>query len=615
MVAEAWGNAIFINKQMKKLYLFFFIAVLLTGCATHKATVKVLAAPKITEAARYESIAVTTFQGYAGDSFSRDLESELVNAKVYDKPVYRSVYRTNSTLSRNMASGDFEQVVRTIAAKNNSQAILAGEVVRSDYNDQNSTETRFICDKRQKANGVLAQMFAPCESGRDTKVNCTNRTGTYTVAFRLIDTQNKRLVTSQTVSDSSTSKACSGDNDKLQSAEQLIASSKSKVLNQIRELLIPRQVQMDLELMTGDDLIQSSSNKERLDGALNFANEGRFDRACEIFRDLQTQEAKSIAIQYNIGICAEADDDPRSALEVYKKLDRQLTSPNKMVNEALSRAQERSKERESLGQIRSDLLSTGKVQTLAAENIQSSNYPPASKKTPVSIQGKRVALVMGNSRYTHSPLSNPVNDARDMGKLLQKLGFTVVKVEDGSLGQMKNALDQFSSLAQNANVAMVFYAGHGVQFKGENFLIPIDATPKTESEVAYSSLNMGQVLTVLEESKAKVNVVILDACRNNPFTRSWRSATGKNAGLASLDAPLGTLVAYSTAPGRTAEDGSGRNGLYTGYLLKELSVPNQRIEDVFKNVRKSVVAATQGEQTPWESSSLTGDLYFTVTQE
>ena len=614
MAAKTWGDKINNGVIMKKLLLISAIAFLLGGCATHKTTVNVVVAPKIADAARFETIAVANFQGLTGASFSHELESLLVNAQVHDKPVYRSVQRTTVPASRNFSSGDSDQALLRNAANNNAQAVIAGDVLKAESRDERTTENRFVCDKHQKADGVLAQMFAPCESGRDVKVNCTTRKGDYTVAFRLLDIESKKLIASQTVSESSESKVCSDEKNNLAAPEQLIAQSKSKVLTQLRDLLVPRQVQMELDLMPTDDLIQSASNKEKMEGALRFAKEGRFDRACEIFRKLRAQETQSIAIQFNLGICAEADDDPISAQDIYRQLDKQLSAPNTLVNTALKRVDERAKVRESLAQIRGDLLSTGQVQTLSAQNATTSDQAPAIQKVPVSISGKRVALVIGNSRYLSSPLPNPVNDARDMGKLLQKLGFTVVKVEDGSLMQMKKALDQFASTAKNANVAMVFYAGHGIQFKGENFLIPVDAVPKTESDVTFSSLNMGQVLSVLEDSKAKVNLVIMDACRNNPFARSWRSASGKNGGLASVDAPIGTLVAYSTAPGKTAEDGSGRNGLYTGYLLKELTVPNQRIEDVFKNVRKAVVAATDGDQTPWESSSLTGDLYFAVSK-
>jgi hypothetical protein len=598
----------------KSLFLFSFLLALLSGCASHKVQVNVLTSPKIVEAARYDTIMVSNFYGPTGEVFAGELEGVLVNAKVNNSPVYRSVSRSNVSGSRNFSTGEMDRSLMRNAASNKAQAVIAGSVLKAEAIDERSSEKRFICDRKQKADGVLAKLLAPCESGRDVQVSCTVRTGTYSVAFRMLEVESSKLVASEVVTQKSSSKACSDEKTNLPAADQLIASSKAQVLSQIKELLVPRQVQMELSLMAADDLLSTSASKERVDGALRFANEGRLDRSCEIFNELQDIEPQSVAIQYNLGVCAESEDDPAKAKAIYQALDRKLISPNEMVSEALKRADQRVKEREALVRVRGDLLSPGRVQTLNAQTNFTANVLPPAQKVAVSISGKREALVIGNSKYRASPLSNPVNDARDISKSLQQLGFNVVKVEDGSLMHMRQALDQFAVNSKNADVAIVFYAGHGIQFKGENFLVPVDAMPKTESEVNYSSLNLGQILSVLEDSKSLVNVVILDACRNNPFTRSWRSSGGKSGGLASVDAPLGTLVAYSTAPGKTAEDGGGRNGLYTGYLLKQLTVPNQKIEDVFKNVRKSVVSASNGEQTPWESSSLTGDFYFSVSK-
>ena len=149
-----------------------------------------------------------------------------------------------------------------------------------------------------------------------------------------------------------------------------------------------------------------------------------------------------------------------------------------------------------------------------------------------------------------------------------------------------------------------------MQVKGENYLIPVDAMFKEESEVPYRAINLGYILGKLENAKSRVNIVILDACRDNPFARSWRS--GKSGGLASIDAPAGTLIAFATAPGKTAADGTGTNGLYTSYLLKQLRIKNQKIEDILKNTRKAVAAASGQEQVPWDSSSMIGDFYFQV---
>ncbi|HWS85548.1 MAG TPA: caspase family protein [Pyrinomonadaceae bacterium] len=220
---------------------------------------------------------------------------------------------------------------------------------------------------------------------------------------------------------------------------------------------------------------------------------------------------------------------------------------------------------------------------------------------------QRVALVIGNSAYTAAPLKNPVNDARDIAQILRDLGFDVIHREDLNQTDMKKAIRAFGEKIKNGGVGLFYYAGHGVQVKGVNYLVPVDAKIESEEEVEYESVDAGFVLAQMESARNRMNIMILDACRNNPFARSFRSGS---RGLAQMDAPSGTLIAYSTAPGSVASDGTERNGLYTQEFLKNLRTPGLGLEDVFKRVRVSVRSLTQGKQTPWESSSLTGDFYF-----
>ena len=170
---------------------------------------------------------------------------------------------------------------------------------------------------------------------------------------------------------------------------------------------------------------------------------------------------------------------------------------------------------------------------------------------------------------------------------------------------------EFGEKIRGAAVGLFYYAGHGVQVTGENYLVPVDAKVESEQDVEYECVKAGFALAQMDAARNSMNIVILDACRNNPFARSFRS---ESKGLAQMDAPSGTLIAYATAPGSVASDGSGRNGLYTQELLKQMRTSGLGIEDVFKRVRISVRAATQQKQTPWESSSLVGDFYFTRPQ-
>jgi uncharacterized caspase-like protein len=226
---------------------------------------------------------------------------------------------------------------------------------------------------------------------------------------------------------------------------------------------------------------------------------------------------------------------------------------------------------------------------------------------PAPAGERRVALVIGNSAYKSSPLRNPVRDARAISKTLAATGFKVTVLEDASLTNMRRAVRAFGDDLQGGGVGLFYYAGHGMQVRGRNFLIPVNADIEREDEVEDGALDANFVLSKMDSAKNALNLMILDACRNNPFQRSFRSAA---QGLAQMDAPSGTLVAFATAPGSVASDGTGENGLYTKYLLANIVRPGLPIEQVFKEVRRGVGRETADRQIPWESSSLRGDFFF-----
>ena len=218
----------------------------------------------------------------------------------------------------------------------------------------------------------------------------------------------------------------------------------------------------------------------------------------------------------------------------------------------------------------------------------------------------KVALVIGNAAYPAAPLRNPVNDATAIAARLRAMGFEVVLRTNVTQREMTRAVSQFGQALKPGSVALFYYAGHGMQVRGRNFLIPVDADIQSEASARSESVDLDLVLEQLGPSR--LSMVILDACRNNPFEGKFRTARG--SGLAQVDAPKGTLLAYATAPGKVASDGDGANGLYTAELLKAMEIPGAKVEEVFKAVRVNVIKATAGEQIPWESSSLTGDYYF-----
>lgn len=228
-------------------------------------------------------------------------------------------------------------------------------------------------------------------------------------------------------------------------------------------------------------------------------------------------------------------------------------------------------------------------------------------QTPAA--ASRVALVIGNSDYTSIPrLTNPRNDAELMARTLTGLGFQVTKLIDADQRAMKQAMLDFGrSLRDGVDASLFYYAGHGVQANGQNYLIPVDAAIRDQGELDLQTVDVNAFLRVMLGSASKVNIVVLDACRNNPFAGSFRSAS---RGLAMVDAPRGTYIAYSTAPGSVAVDGTGTNSPYTLALAQAMQAPGLKIEDTFKQTRRIVLEQTREEQVPWETSSITGDFFF-----
>ena len=250
---------------------------------------------------------------------------------------------------------------------------------------------------------------------------------------------------------------------------------------------------------------------------------------------------------------------------------------------------------------------------------QATTLAPASGASAVAGE-RKVALVIGNSAYRVGVLKNPVNDAQAVAASLRALGFEVLLRENTSLRDLIESFRQFSLSTRSASVRVVYYAGHGLQLKGRNYLLPVDTDIRGEDEVVAKTADLNELLDRLGDAKQGVNIVILDACRNNPFSGvdlvgpdgrrlKYRGATP--GGLAPVEAPLGSMVAFSTAPGGIALDNpSEKNSLYTKHLLANMQSPGLPVELLFKQVRLGVARETGRVQVPWESSSLMGEFCF-----
>ncbi len=250
---------------------------------------------------------------------------------------------------------------------------------------------------------------------------------------------------------------------------------------------------------------------------------------------------------------------------------------------------------------------TGPLQVLAVAALAlAALCLPTWAQAPMDI---RIALVIGNAAYAgDAALGNPANDAHAMADTLTQLGFSVVELRDGSRAQMTESIAKVGeALKGKQGVGMLYYAGHGLQLEWRNYMVPVDARIAASSDIAAQAVDVGAVIDAFKAAGNRMNILVLDACRDNPF-----AGTASGKGLAQLDAPPGTFLAFATAPGNVAIDGDAKsaNGLYTGFLLQELKKPAARIEDVFKRVRLSVRKQSRGRQIPWESTSLEDDFVF-----
>jgi len=234
--------------------------------------------------------------------------------------------------------------------------------------------------------------------------------------------------------------------------------------------------------------------------------------------------------------------------------------------------------------------------------------------TPASAD-KRLALVIGNSAYKNAPaLRNPANDANDMAEALQRLGFDVIRGIDLDYLGMRTSVRRFSEKLAEAKVALLFYAGHGLQVAGKNYLVPVDAQIETQADLDFGTIDLDLVLRGME-ADTRTNIIFLDACRDNPLATNLSRKLGTRSGLVSrglaqVDTSVGTLISFSTQPGNVALDGDGRNSPFTAALLKTIEVPGLPLSDVMIDVRNDVLRTTARKQVPWDNSSLTGQFYF-----
>ncbi|WP_088346479.1 MULTISPECIES: caspase domain-containing protein [Rhodomicrobium] len=237
----------------------------------------------------------------------------------------------------------------------------------------------------------------------------------------------------------------------------------------------------------------------------------------------------------------------------------------------------------------------------------------------MAAENARIALVVGNSNYRHTaPLINPRHDAEDFAAEMRRFGFQVLEGHDLTKAEMDKLLHQFAEALPGSAVAVFFYAGHGLQVNGQNYIVPVDAVLRTAASLDFEMTRLDHVQRAME-SETFTNVLFLDACRNNPLARNLTESMGTRGvavgrGLAPTEGGVGTLISYSTQPGNVALDGEGRNSPFTAALKKHLGTPGADLSTILINVRNDVIGATKGQQVPWEHSALRSRLFFSGDQ-
>jgi hypothetical protein len=559
------------------------------------ANIKMMQAPEFEEANKYRTFTVRPFEGRGGAQFAKDLESTLAGNRVAGEAMTRTL-----AFAATPAAGSTTRSAGPVA-----DAVISGEMVTMAVNDvpANRVDSECLEYGEKKILGIPID----CKRRHDVQRYCTKRNASLTVTTRVTDLKTQATVWGKTVGKQSEKTVCQHEDGKaLPVAGSMLGEIYTLVLQDIKTALIPTEKTVQVKLIEKPDGL-GAENVKLYEGALAFARENRMDRTCDIFNTLYEGNKQSVALTYGMGLCQESRGRLWEATDFYKIADGMSASPNTIVSEGLARV---STHVADINKVRGNLASTAPATATQSNSIKDQDISAEQKK---SVKGEhRIALVMGNAKYKNIPaLRNSAHDAQDMAAALKKNRFEVLTLVDGTRAQMAQAVKSFELKIRPNSTALIFYAGHGVQAKGVNYLIPVDARVSSDADLSTEAVDLDQSIMARLETKApRLSIVILDACRNNPFPSSGRG--GNQPGLATVNAPSGSIIAFSTAPNKTAEDGTGRNGLYTKFLLKEMQIPNRKIEDVFKKVRESVMKESESGQTPWENSALTGDFFFDV---
>lgn len=516
-------------------------------------------------------------------NFARSVEERLVGLSIHEAKYYQNIaIAPDSQAYTDTAAVD-------LARKYGATAALLIQSSQGSIEVKNSTQSRSSC-------AVDTKIFKSCPKGSvtNTTVSCYTKVANFRAPIRVLDSKTGRLIYSYIAPGSYTQTYCSDENKAQESDDLMISIAAGNAAAMIAKAIAPSEELRPLDLMAKDGMLKPTAIPE-FDRAVAFAKAKRLDKACTIFDDMYRDASDSKSLAYNMGYCAESRGEMIKAYDLYESASRLSGGPDSQID------------RRQI--VLRKFIQENPAALMATSATSASTTSANASARGDKLNGAKVALVIGNAQYEKrgSWLANPVNDARLMDSQLRRMGFNVTKVENARSKNFQNVIVEFSTKAKNAAVAVVFYSGHGVQVEGENYLMPVDNEKiRTAEDLKDASLSLGTIIGSLESANVGLKIVILDACRDNPFDTDGKKS-GKSNGLASPKLPpRGALVAYSAKPGSTADDNqSSNNSLYTKLLVDSLKedVP---VEQVFKSVREKMRAAGV-KQVPTEVSSIAGN--------
>ena len=495
-------------------------------------------------------------------------------------------YYTHAKLGPRFNGQPSDAQVVALAKSNSVEGVILLTRGSSDVKTIPSKQDRHSC-------GVKTKLFEACPKGqsRTNKVSCTTTQGFAAVRVRVFRASDSRVVFTDSVNGEYSHLRCDDEETaRVESGQAAYAAMLNATANAMR-ILAPSYEARPLDLMSADAGLPAAQHKD-FEAATEFAKAKRMDEACRRFDELYMDTKESRALTFNVAFCQEVRGDILRSNQGYKRASELVNAPEAQIDRRLALTEK--------------ALRDNPAAFAPSLDTALATLPSA----PDSVAGvRRVALVIGNARYQRSALINPVNDARLVSDRLKRIGFDVLTLENVESARFETATRDFASRAKGADVALFYYAGHALQADGENYLMPVDnAKMKTMEDVRDGGgVQLASVIAQLEVAAPVVKLVVVDACRDNPLPATSRSLAG--GGLAAIrKPPQGGLIAFATSPGRTAEDGTGKNSVFSKHFAAQLATPNQTIEQLFKRVREAVKKETNSRQDPMETSNLVGDV-------